>query len=52
MSIGGLIAIVVLFVVIIALLVAVPAWVPLACIGALAVAILLGGVALPFVKTG
>lgn len=44
MSIGALIAIVVLFVVIIALLVAVPGWVPLALIGALAVAILLGGI--------
>ena len=44
MSIGGLIAIVVLFVAIIALLVAVPGWVPVALIAALAVALLLGGV--------
>lgn len=48
MSIGQLIALCVLFVVIIGLLVALPGWAVLACIGGLAVAILLGGVAIPW----
>jgi hypothetical protein len=48
MSIGALIAICVLIVVIIGLLVSLPGWAPLALIGALAVAVLLGGVIVPW----
>lgn len=43
MSIGGLIALVVLVVCVIALLVTTPAWLPFALIGGLAIGVLLSG---------
>jgi len=48
MTVGSLVALVVIVVVLIALLIPVPGWVPLVLIAALAVAILFGGVALPW----
>ena len=48
MSIGAIIALVVIVVVIIGFLIALPSWAVLALIGALAVAILLGGVVVPW----